>query len=75
MRTCLRCGASVADGLVCCGNCGARIVSSLPEFIPHRDELYFRLEKAMRRAELLSYAAAGLGVAILFSIIGVAFVG
>jgi hypothetical protein len=32
-----------------------------------------RLEKAMRRAELLGYAAAGLGVAILVVIIGIAF--
>lgn len=37
-------------------------------------DLSARLEKAMRRAELLGYAAAGLGVAILFAIIGVAFV-
>ena len=37
-------------------------------------DLNVRLEKAMRRAELLGYAAAGLGVAILFAIIGVAFV-
>jgi hypothetical protein len=31
------------------------------------------LEKAMRRAELLGYAVAGLGVAILVVIIGIAF--
>jgi hypothetical protein len=41
---------------------------------PSSDDLSERLEKAMRRAELLGYAAAGLGVAILFAIIGVAFV-
>jgi hypothetical protein len=38
-------------------------------------DLSARLEKAMRRAELLGYAVAGLGLAILFSIIGAAFVG
>ena len=32
-------------------------------------DLSARLEKAMRRAELLGYAAAGLGVAILFVLI------
>ena len=36
-------------------------------------DMSVRLEKAMRRAELLSYAVAGLGVAILFAIIGIAF--
>ena len=41
---------------------------------PADGELYVRLEKAMRRTELLSYAAAGLGLAMLFAIIGVAFV-
>ncbi|MGA2683005.1 MAG: hypothetical protein ABSF44_14540 [Candidatus Bathyarchaeia archaeon] len=30
-----------------------------------------RLERAMRRAELLSYAAAGLGIALLAVIIGI----
>ena len=32
-------------------------------------DMSLRLEKAMRRTELLSYAAAGLGVAILFVLI------
>jgi predicted amidophosphoribosyltransferase len=41
---------------------------------PADGDLYMRLEKAMRRTELLSYAAAGLGLAMLFAIIGVAFV-
>jgi len=37
-------------------------------------DMSMRLEKAMRRAELLSYAVAGLAVAILAAIIGIAFV-
>ncbi len=37
------------------------------------ENLNARLEKAIRRTELLSYAAAGLGAAILFSIIIIAF--
>lgn len=37
------------------------------------DYLTLRLEKAMRRSELLGYAAAGLAVAILVAIIAVAF--
>ncbi len=39
------------------------------------DDLKARLEKAMRRTELLSYAVAGLGAAILFSLIIIAFLG
>ena len=38
------------------------------------NDMSVRLEKAMRRAELLSYAVAGLAVAILAAIIGIAFV-
>ena len=91
MPTCLHCDATVPDGVVYCGNCGAAINSpaisvstSQPQLTSQGSpaspnassscDLSVRLEKAMRRAELLGYAAAGLGVAILFSIIGVAFV-
>ena len=45
-----------------------------PPNAPSSEDLHVRLEKAMRRAELLSYAAAGLGVATLFATIGIAFV-
>jgi hypothetical protein len=37
------------------------------------DDLSMRLEKAMQRSELLGYAAAGLAIAILAVIIGIAF--
>ncbi|MCW3994644.1 MAG: hypothetical protein NWE98_00655 [Candidatus Bathyarchaeota archaeon] len=37
------------------------------------DDIEARLEKAMRRTELLTYAAIGLAIAILAAIIGVAF--
>jgi hypothetical protein len=48
--------------------------SPAPPNTPADSDLSARLEKAMRRAELLSYAVAGLGVATLFAIIGIAFV-
>ncbi len=35
------------------------------------DEQSARLERALRRAELLTYAAAGLGIALLAVIIGI----
>ncbi len=38
------------------------------------NDLNVRLEKAMRRAELLGYAAAGLAVAILAFFVVIAFV-
>ena len=47
--------------------------NTLPK-TPADGDMHVRLEKAMRRTELLSYAAAGLGLAILFAIIGIAFV-
>ena len=77
MPTCPHCSASVPEGAVCCGNCGATINSQatlLSTSQPSSDDMSARLEKAMRRAELLSYAAAGLGIAILAVLIGIAFV-
>jgi hypothetical protein len=41
---------------------------------PINGDLNMRLEKAMRRAELLGYAAAGLALAILAFIVVIAFV-
>jgi uncharacterized Zn finger protein (UPF0148 family) len=87
MATCPDCGAKVPEGAVHCGNCKAAIRSpaksasaSSPQAASKSaspnapsDDMYARLEKAMRRAELLSYAAAGLGLAILAVIILIAF--
>jgi hypothetical protein len=80
----LRFDARVSEGAVHCGapiNSPVTSVSAsqpqAPSASPNAsssDDLHLRLEKAMRRAELLSYAAAGLGGAILFAIIGIAFV-
>jgi hypothetical protein len=47
--------------------------SNLPNATIIKD-LNVRLEKAMRRAELLGYAAAGLAAAILAFIVVIAFV-
>ena len=82
MLTCPHCGATVPESAGYCGHCGAATNSpttplSAPQpQAPHTNssDMTARLEKAMRRAELLSYAAAGLGVAILAVLIGIAFV-
>ncbi|MCJ7762520.1 zinc-ribbon domain-containing protein [Candidatus Bathyarchaeota archaeon] len=82
MPACPHCGATVPEGAVYCVNCGAAINSpaaslstSQPQVASQGSsgDMSARLEKAMRRAELLSYAVAGLGVAILFVIILIAF--
>ena len=90
MPTCLNCNTKVSHRADYCCNCGAPLsspaipASSQPKLVsyglpgsPKASEsvaLSARLERAMRRAELLGYAAAGLGIAILFAIIGIAFV-
>ena len=87
MATCPDCGASIPEGAVRCGNCNAAMrspaksASALHPLATSKSaspnapsgDMYTRLEKAMRRAELLSYAAAGLGLAILAVIILIAF--
>jgi hypothetical protein len=50
----------------------SKVSSALPNASSSGD-MSARLEKAMKRAELLSYAAAGLGLAILAVIILIAF--
>ncbi|MGA3112476.1 MAG: zinc-ribbon domain-containing protein [Candidatus Bathyarchaeia archaeon] len=60
MPTCPHCGATVPEGAVYCGNCGA-------------SNMQARYEKAIKRTEWLSYAAAGLGVAILVVLIAFSF--
>jgi hypothetical protein len=89
MSTCPNCGAMVPNGVVYCGDCAAinspstlksnsqpqmtsQVLPTLPN-VSSIGDMSARLEKAMRRAELLGYAAAGLGVAILVAIIGIAF--
>jgi hypothetical protein len=89
MPVCLQCNSQVSDESVYCGNCGAAINSPAAPAPTSQNQMaqgsntlpntadgdvHVRLEKAMRRTELLSYAAAGLGLAILFAIIGIAFV-
>jgi uncharacterized membrane protein YvbJ len=81
MPYCPHCGALVADNATTCGNCGASLqpqqlgapqssqspqpaVSKIPSNVS-AGELSQRLEKALKRTELLSYAAIGLAVVIL----------
>jgi uncharacterized membrane protein YvbJ len=74
MPVCPYCDAAVPEGAVNCGNCGAVInpQTSISSSQPHGD-MNERLRKVLRRTELLSYAAAGLGVAILVFIIALSF--
>ena len=86
MPTCPHCGATVPEGAVYCGNCGATLTapttSASTTTQPQTSQtptawsqeassgnMQARFEKAMRRAELLGYAAAGLGVAILVALV------
>jgi uncharacterized membrane protein YvbJ len=85
MSNCSNCGSTVPAGVVNCSNCGAALSSSattvssslhqvsLQTNISSSGDMSLRLEKAMRRNELLSYAAAGLGVAILVVLIVISF--
>jgi uncharacterized membrane protein YvbJ len=81
MPYCPHCGALVAEDATICRNCGASLqpqqlgapqssqspqptVSKIPSNVS-AGELPQRLEKALKRTELLSYAAIGLAVVIL----------
>jgi hypothetical protein len=73
MPTCPHCGATVSENAVECMTCKANLntttaANSQPA-VSRDAELTLRLEKAMRRTEQLSYAAAGLAIAILGALI------
>lgn len=87
MSICPQCGAAVDNDTVVCSNCDALIASS-PSMQAEKQvdlpasnisasnrttELNARLDKALGRTKLLSYAAAGLGLAIFAVIILIAF--
>jgi uncharacterized membrane protein YvbJ len=79
MPTCPQCNSTLPENAGQCSNCGTTInptAASQPQTASQGspDNLSARLEKALRRTELLSYAAAGLGIAILAVLIGIAFV-
>jgi uncharacterized membrane protein YvbJ len=76
MAVCPQCGVMVSEGEVVCGACNALIVSNSAKAVAPDErnaELNTRLEKALHRTELLSYAAAGLGLAIFAVIIIISF--
>jgi uncharacterized membrane protein YvbJ len=73
MSTCPRCGAAVDKDATTCSSCNAPINASEVQASSLTAELNARLEKALRRTELLSYAAAGLGLAIFAVIIIISF--
>ena len=86
MPTCIECGATVEKETATCGNCDAKMEiqatlesaskqdapSTSPKILDSWD-MSKRLEKALKRAELLSFAAAGLGIAILVVILVIEF--
>ena len=90
MPTCPHCGATVPEGAVYCGNCGATLNSpktsdstaqpqtssttgwpNTPEM--NSGPMQSRYEKAVKRTEYLSYAAAILAVAILIALFAFSF--
>jgi uncharacterized membrane protein YvbJ len=71
MPICPRCGGTVDKDATVCSSCNAPIDTA--QSSTRNAELNARLAKALRRTELLSYAAAGLGLAILAVIIIIAF--
>jgi uncharacterized membrane protein YvbJ len=76
MAVCPQCGANVSQEAVICQSCNAVIASSANVTAASDDQtaqLNARLKKALRRTEVLSYAAAGLGLAILAVIIIISF--
>jgi len=88
MPICPYCGATVPDGAIACGKCGASLVSSQPQTSTpfqsqpdssgqsssssstswsggnYNSSLETRLQKALRRTELLSYAVVILSVVL-----------
>jgi hypothetical protein len=73
---CSNCGAAINSPVTSLSTSQPQVASQGSPASPNTSgsgDLSARLEKAMRRAELLGYAVAGLGVAILVVIIGIAF--
>jgi hypothetical protein len=76
-ENCSNCGATINLPATAAATSQPQVPSQEPPTPPNASssgDMALRLEKAMRRAELLSYAVAGLAVAILAAIIGIAFV-
>jgi predicted amidophosphoribosyltransferase len=69
---CSNCGAAINSPATSISTAQPQVTSQGSPTWPNASssgDMSARLEKAMRRAELLGYAAAGLGVAILFVLI------
>ena len=93
MPICPYCGATVPEGAIACGKCGASLVSTQPQTSTpfqsqpdpssqsssssstswsggnYNSELETRLQKALRRNELLSYAVLGLSIFLIILIL------
>jgi uncharacterized membrane protein YvbJ len=79
MSICPQCGDAVSADAVVCGSCDTVIMQNNGSQLqavngePSNAEMNVRLQKALRRTELLSYATAGLGLAIFAVIILISF--
>lgn len=75
MAVCPQCGAQVEQDAVVCGTCNALVTtnSTAKTASDRNAELNAKLERALHRTQLLSYAAAGLGLAIFAMIIIISF--
>ncbi|MGA3060011.1 MAG: zinc ribbon domain-containing protein [Candidatus Bathyarchaeia archaeon] len=97
MPICPYCGATVPDGAIACGKCGASLVSSQPQASTsfqsqpnsgqsssgssstswsgenYNSDLSNRLEKALKRNELLSRLVIGLSAITLILIVLIFF--
>jgi uncharacterized membrane protein YvbJ len=75
MTSCPKCNTTIPDNAETCPHCTATLKTeeTSQANLQSISEMQVRLKKAMRRTELLTYAAAGLGVALLAIIIGIAF--
>ena len=84
MTVCPKCGATVPEGATTCSYCGSPLttqqaspttVQSTPmssstwSIGTDNSDTSARLEKALRRSELLTYAAIGLGIVIAIIIL------
>ena len=74
MPACPKCNAMIPEGTLTCPNCNAALSSNSTALPMSSNEKDMRLEKALKRSEQLSYAAAGLGIAILALLIIISIV-
>lgn len=85
MPICRKCGVTIPEENGYCGNCGAAVnpetasassftqTQSAPYTFENSDVLSMQLAKEARKSMYLAFAAAGLGLAIILSILVIYF--